>query len=85
MIRSDRYPQALRALQKLIIHAKAQAYAAGQTGVADLLNDVELLPEYIADDRDRTDDFAQMLEGILEVYPSCRYIVDEFDKPTHAT
>jgi len=84
MIRSDRFPQALRALQRLIVHAKAQAYATGQSGVAELLNDLELLPEYIADDRDRTDDFVEMLEGIVQVHPTCRYIVEEFAKPSPA-
>lgn len=84
MIRSDRYPQALRALQRLIVHAKARAYASGQSGLADLLNDIELLPEYIADPGDRTDDFLQMLEGIVEMHPSCRYIGEEFEKPSPA-
>jgi hypothetical protein len=84
MIRSDQYPQALRALQRLIVHAKAQAYASAQSGVADLLNDLELLPEYIADERDRTDEFLQMLEGIVHVHPTCRYIVEEFERSSPA-
>ncbi len=84
MIRANRYPQALRALQRLIVHAKSQAYAAGQSGVADLLNDVELLPEFIADERDRTDEFLEMLEGIVQVHPTCRYIVEEFEQSSPA-
>ncbi len=84
MIRINQYPQALRALQRLIVHANAQAQAAGQSGVADLLNDIELLPEYIADQRDRTDDLVQMLEGIVQVHPGCRYIVEEFENSSAA-
>jgi hypothetical protein len=82
MIRVDQYPRALRALQRLIVHAKSQAYAAGQTQVAELLNDVELLPEYLADERDRTGDFVEMLQGIVEVNPSCQYIIEEFKSPS---
>jgi hypothetical protein len=80
MIRVEQYPQALRALQRLIVHAKSQAYQAGENRVAELLNDVELLPEYLADERDRTGEFAEMLQGIAQVNPSCRYIVEEFEK-----
>ena len=57
MIRSEQYPLALTALQRLIVHAKAQAYEAGENKLAELLNDVELLPEYFADQRDRTGEF----------------------------
>ena len=80
MIRVEQYPQALRALQRLIVHAKSQAYQAGESRVAELLNDVELLPEYLADERDRTGEFVEMLQGIAQVNPSCRYIVEEFEK-----
>jgi hypothetical protein len=80
MIRVEQYAQALRALQRLIVHAKSQAYQAGESRVAELLNDVELLPEYLADERDRTGEFLEMLQGIAQVNPSCRYIVDEFEK-----
>ena len=80
MIRMEQYPQALRALQRLIVHAKAQAYQAGESRVAELLNDVELLPEYLADERDRTGEFLEMLQGIAQVNPSCRYIVEEFER-----
>ena len=84
MIRPDRYPQALRALHRLIVHAKAQAFEAGQTRVGELLNDVELLPEFLADHGDRTGEFVEMLQGIARLNPSCRYIVDEFESPVAA-
>jgi hypothetical protein len=80
MIRVEQYSQALRALQRLIVHAKSQAYQTGESRVAELLGDVELLPEFLADARDRTGEFVEMLQGIAQVNPSCRYIVDEFEK-----
>lgn len=79
MIRSEQYSKALRALQRLIIQAKSEAYQEVDSPVAELLNDVELLPEYLADERDRTDDFIEMLHGIAQTFPRCRYIVEEFE------
>ena len=80
MIHADQYPHALRALHRLIVHAKAQAYEAGQDRLAELLNDVELLPEFVADESNRTGEFIEMLQGIARLHPSCRYIVEEFER-----
>jgi hypothetical protein len=80
MIPAEQVPQALRTLQRLIVHAKAQAHEVGQHRLAELLNDVELLPEFLADEADRTGEFTEMLQGIARVHPSCRYIVEEFQR-----
>jgi hypothetical protein len=80
MIHAEQQPQALRALQRLIVHAKAQAYGVGQDQLADLLNDIELLPEFLADESDRTGEFIEMLHSIARVQPSCQYIIEEFDR-----
>lgn len=79
MIPADQYPQALRVLQRLIVDAKAQAREAGDDRLAELLNDMELLPEFLADETDRTAEFLEMLQGIARVHPSCRYILEGFD------
>jgi hypothetical protein len=80
MIHAEQHPQALRALQRLIVHAKAQACGAGQDQLAELLNDIELLPEFLADESDRTGEFIEMLHSINRVHPSCQYIVEEFER-----
>ena len=80
MIQAEQYPQALRALQRLIVQAKVQAYEAGQERLAELLNDVELLPEFLAGESDRTGEFTEMLQGIARLHPNCRYIVEEFER-----
>ena len=85
MISAEHYPQALKAIQRLIIHAKSLAYDHGKTGLAELLNDVELLPEYLADEHDRTSEFVEMLQGIARVHPTCRYIVEEFERASAPT
>jgi hypothetical protein len=83
MIQSEIYPLALRALQRLIVYAKEQAYQAGQSNLAELLNDVELLPDFLSDDADRTAEFMEMLQGIAQLHPTCRFIVDEL-RAAHA-
>jgi hypothetical protein len=80
VIHAEQYPQALRALQRLIVHAKAQAYGAGQDQLADLLNDIELLPEFLADESDRTGEFIEMLHSMARVQPSCQYFVEAFER-----
>jgi hypothetical protein len=80
MIAKEKLPQALKALQRLIVHSKAQAYDSGSTQVAELLNDLELLPEYLADHRDCTSEFVDMLQGIAQMHPGCRYIMEEFEQ-----
>lgn len=79
MIPAEHNAQALRALQRLIVHAKSQAHEAGNDQLANLLNDMELLPEFLADETDRTPEFLEMLQGISRVQPSCRYILEGFD------
>ena len=62
------------------VHAKAQACGAGQDQLAEWLNDIELLPEFLADESDRTGEFIEMLHSIARVQPSCQYIVEEFER-----
>jgi len=64
----------------LLAVAKAKAYDAGDDELAELLNDIELLPEFVADDWDRTDEFIETLQGLAHVHPTCRYIVAEFEQ-----
>jgi hypothetical protein len=80
MIHAEQFSQALRALQRLIVHAKAQARGARQDRLAEFLNDVELLPEFLADESDRTGEFTEMLQSIAQVHPNCKYIIDEFEQ-----
>jgi hypothetical protein len=61
------------------VRAKAQACGAGQRELAELLNDIELLPEFLADESDRTGEFIEMLHGTARVQPSCQYTVEEFE------
>lgn len=67
---------ALLAVQGLIAQARFQAYELEADGLADLLDGVELLPVLIAEDR--LAEFDDMMQGIVEKHPECRYIFEQF-------
>jgi hypothetical protein len=80
MIHAEQLPQAASGASKADRSRESQAHGAGQGRLAELLNDVELLPEFLADESDRTGEFLEMLQSIARVHPSCQYIVEEFER-----
>jgi hypothetical protein len=70
MISAELVNPALKALQRLIIQAKIQAYEEAGDDLAQFLDDFELVPEYLADDADRTEEFLVTLRGLVQKYPS---------------
>jgi hypothetical protein len=78
MIVPEQTHDALKSIQSLIVQARHQAYTAGASDVGNLLDDIELLPELLCDNQDRSREFRDMLEGIGQKHEQCRYIVDEF-------
>lgn len=78
MIAAEQMQDALKSLQSLIVQARHEAYAAGAKEVGDLLDDMELLPELLSDDHDRSQEFRDMLDSIAQKHQQCRYIVDQF-------
>lgn len=80
MIRSDKHVAALSALQQVIIRARFLAAKEEQMAkVVGLLDAAEELPRLIADEEDRTTEFAAALQAISERYPYCRNIFVEFN------
>jgi hypothetical protein len=53
--------------------------APGKGQLAEWLNDLQPLPEFLADESDRTGEFIEMLHGIARVQPNSQYIVEEFE------
>lgn len=80
MIPQDRFQPALDAIQYLVVRARLVAYERGEGELARLLDHIELLPNYIADDEDRTAEFRQMLESAVETCEGCAGALDVFDK-----
>ena len=80
MIQPEFLPQTLKALHRLIVHARSKAYDGDSAGVADFLDGFELLPECLAGENDRADDVIEILHSLATAHSDCRYIVEEFDQ-----
>jgi hypothetical protein len=81
MIRAEKYPQALAALQQVIVRARFMAVQAEHSAkVVDLLDAAEYLPQLIAEAEDRTETFAAALKELSERFPYCGHIFTEFSR-----
>ena len=72
---ADQQQAALRMLQALIIQARFEAFEVGANEVGELLDDLELLPVFIAESR--TEDFDLAIQGVVENHPACRYVLNQ--------
>ena len=72
---ADQQQAALRMLQALIIQARFEAFEVGANEVGELLDDLELLPVFIAENR--TEDFDLAIQGVIEKHPECRYVLKQ--------
>jgi hypothetical protein len=82
MIRDAIHDRGLAALQALLVHARLLAYESGDLALAALLDDMEVLPEFLGDAANGTDQFREMLAGIVEKRPELEYIIERFDTPS---
>jgi len=80
MIAPETLPLALKTLHRLIIYARAKAYEGNAQAAADFLDGFELIPEYLADDADPSEEIILTLQGMAQSYPECRAIAHEFER-----
>jgi hypothetical protein len=81
---NEQHERGLNALQALLAHARFLAYQSGESKLSDLLDDLEILPRYLADPHACDEDFREMLAGIALKRPELRYVLDRFDAPPGA-
>jgi hypothetical protein len=80
MIQKEKLNNALYALQALMVHARSMAHEkVDHKLLAELLDDVEELPQLIAVPEDKTDDFKIALIDLSEQY-NCPYILQQFEQ-----
>ena len=81
MIKPEKVPNALYALQGVLIHARMMAYeGAPHKKLAGILDAAEILPRLIASDEDETERFRRYVEGISIDYKWANILV-RFDEP----
>lgn len=80
MIRKEKHNHALFALHQIFVRGRFMAYKnEPYKDIAELLDYAEIMPEYIASEKDETEAFLRSLEGIVETFPHFRYILDGFN------
>ncbi len=80
MIRKDKYQQSLQSLNSVLIRARWMAEEMGATELAELLDAAEILPIYIAQTDDATEDFRTTIEDISHQFTSCSHIIGQFNQ-----
>lgn len=80
MICPDKTQHALRALNVILTRARFMAHEANAAELARLLDAAEILPKYLAEDGDNTEEFRLALAGIAEKHAICSSVLDEFDQ-----
>jgi hypothetical protein len=81
MISSHKLPNALYALQGILICARSLANEPARTNeLAELLDYAEHLPRLIAKPGDETDSFRIVLEEVADRY-QCPFVLQRFDEP----
>ena len=80
MIQIDKYQQALLSLNSVLTRARWMASEVGATELAKLLDSAEILPKYIAQPEDATEDFRAAVEDISNKFTSCSHIIDQFNQ-----
>lgn len=80
MIQKEKYQQALQSLNSVLTRARWMAEEVGASELAELLDAAEILPKYIAQPEDATEDFRATVEDISNQFTSCSYIIGQFDQ-----
>lgn len=85
MIQQEKYQNALRSLSSVLTRARWMAHEANARVLADLLDAAEILPKYIAQSEDMTDEFRSAVTDISEQFQICSHLVEEFNQDCACT
>lgn len=80
MIQQDKYQNALHSLNSILTRARWMAQEANARELAELLDAAEILPKYIAQPEDATEDFRATVEDISHQFTRCSHIIGQFDQ-----
>ncbi len=80
MIQREKYQQALQSLNSVLTRARWMAAEAGAEELTELLDAAEMLPKYIAQSEDATDEFRVAVEDISNHFTSCSHVIRQFNQ-----
>lgn len=80
MIRPEKYENAVRALNAVLVWARQMAYEkASHEQLAEVLDVAEELPTLLIQEDDMTDCFRDALQGLAAKYPGFGLAIERFD------
>src|SRR5689334_559850 len=69
-------------LHRILVEARLMALEGRSTArIAEVLDWAELLPQFMAAEGDKTEDFANALDAIVEKQPRFAHVVNAFNRP----
>ena len=83
MVQPEKIDNALYALHLVLVRARFMAqHEEPPQELAKLLDYAEMLPRLLATKEDMTEKYREYLQGVVESFPVCRYILEKFDEPS---
>ena len=80
MIQQEKYQNALRSLNAILTRARWMAHEANARELAHLLDTAEILPKYLAQPEDATEEFRATVEEISQQFEDCSHMIEEFNQ-----
>ena len=80
MIQQEKYQNALRSLNAILTRARWMAHEANAPELAHLLDAAEILPKYLAQPEDATEEFRATVEDISKQFEDCSHLIGEFNQ-----
>lgn len=80
MIEQEKYQNALRSLHAILTRARWMAHEAHAPELAHLLDAAEILPKYLAQPEDATEEFRATVEEISQQFEDCSHMIKEFNQ-----
>jgi len=69
---------ALRALHELIVAARFRAYHGDASEAATILDDIEILPKYLATHTDETLAYEEVIQSVISKLSGLSYVHEHF-------
>jgi hypothetical protein len=80
MIHQDKNQSALRALNSILTRARWMAHESNSPRLADLLDAAEILPIYLAQPENTTEEFRAVVKDISEEFEECSHVIEDFNQ-----
>ncbi len=80
MIQQEKYQNALRSLNAILTRARWMAHEANAPELAHLLDAAEILPKYLAQPEDATEEFRATVKEISQQFEDCSHMIKEFNQ-----